>query len=69
MLEPILMTRWEARGLDALFRCGAYEYAAKDLGIAIGTLHCYVSSVCHKAGVRSLLKLLALAYRNGGYLY
>jgi len=69
MLEPIMFTKREAQVVDALFRTGNFKSAAESLGIGHALLRRHLRNIYHKAGASSAVDLVAMAYRNGGFLY
>lgn len=69
MLVPIMMTKAEAKVVDALFRIGSIKEVAAQLGISYSTVRLHLGHVYKKAGVGEAIELVALAYNNGGFLY
>jgi DNA-binding NarL/FixJ family response regulator len=61
MLEPILMSRTEAKVVTLLFQGKGITQIATELGIKQGTVKLYLHRVYEKAGVDSAIGLVALA--------
>jgi len=64
-----MMTKGEARIVDALFRTGSVRRAADMLGLSRWSIKLALAIVYEKAGVRGATDLVRLAWQNGGFLY
>jgi DNA-binding NarL/FixJ family response regulator len=69
MLDPLVLTRREAQVVRRLFNGMPIPVIAKELRLTNSRVSHILSGVYKRAGVRSDIGLLALARRNGGYLY
>jgi DNA-binding CsgD family transcriptional regulator len=69
VLEPILMTKREAEIVTCLFDGNMPHQIAKILGISRNTVDRHVANIREKAGAKSIYHLVAIAWKNGGYLY
>jgi DNA-binding CsgD family transcriptional regulator len=67
--EPILLTKAEAKVVTLLFEGMEADQISKVLGVFRKTINDHLRRVYRKAGVKSALGLVAMAYRNGGYLW
>jgi len=69
MFEPIMMTKAEAAVVDLLFQGRDHKAIALELGVAVSTVKQRLHTVYTKAGAQNSLDLLAMSFRNGGFLY
>ena len=69
MMEPVMLTKAEARAVEALFQYSSMSLAAVKLGIGYETLRTQMLTVRRKFGVKTNLELVALAFKRGGFLY
>lgn len=63
------MTKREAQVVDALFKYGSTYTAAAFLDVSVLTIRQHMKSVRKKANVKSNLELVALVFKQGGFLY
>ena len=63
------MTKREAQVITLLFESNDTERIAWLLRLSPGTVRVHIHNVCRKAGVRGKLGLVALAWKQGGFLY
>jgi DNA-binding CsgD family transcriptional regulator len=69
MIGPFLFTKDQAVILTLIFQNHDYEYIAKRRGCTHSAVRSHVSRILKKTGCRNVLQVVALAYKNGGFLY
>ena len=69
MMVPIMFTPREAEIVTLLFQLGRQDKVRAALGLNCGGLKSHMRNIYRKSGTSSAIDLLAMAYRNGGYLW
>ena len=69
MLRPIMFTPTEAAVVTLLFDGKGVDEIAAARGVVQSSVRSTLHLVYHKAGVNSSLALIALAFKQGGFLW
>lgn len=67
--EPLMLSKREADVIGCIFEGQGQEQIAETLGMTVGTVKKVKDNIFKKAKVNSAIKLVNLAWRNGGFLY